>query len=164
MMKTVVAVLDTMWGERNARAPRYFQINPNNRSGKMLYRLVGPYRRLWVTNSCREMVNNARRHGKPDPGWLAENLRRLKPDLVLVCGKVAQKTFREACPMKWDGCDDISIPHPAARNWSQKQIKRIARKIEKKLGDPVEEVCMVCWEPADPDHPHKKCNRLWRVL
>lgn len=132
----IVAVLDTMWGDRPGRAPRYFRINPYNHTGKRLYKLIGAEnaKRLYVTNVCRELVTHASQHGKPDPIWLAENLRRLDPAVILVCGSVAQKAFDQICPTIWDGNGvEIYMPHPAARCWTKRMLRETERKIRKSL-------------------------------
>jgi hypothetical protein len=99
----IVAVLESMWDWRQMtsgagykEACRSFRINPDNYSGKRLYRIVGRDADLVVTNACRELCGSASQHGTPDPAWLRENLKLLAPfDLLLVCGKVAQATLRE---------------------------------------------------------------------
>lgn len=121
MQCDVLAVLDTMWGDRNGRAPRFFQINPHNHSGRRLYSLIEG-RTLLVTNVCRELVTASHIHGTPDPTWLSENLQRIQYDLLLVCGKVAQRAytataFKPTCPV-------LLIDHPAARRWSKATIKQ----------------------------------------
>jgi hypothetical protein len=130
-MGPIVAVLETMWGYRTGRAPRYFKINPLNASGRRLYKLVGEQNkeRLLLTNVCRELVTKAKHHGKPDPDWLAENLIRLDPDIILVCGRVAQKTFKECgyVPLR----KPIYMLHPAARNWTKARLREVQRKIQK---------------------------------
>ena len=130
-VRPIVAILETMWGDRAGRAPRHFKINPLNCSGRRLYKLVGPGNadRLLVTNACKELVTNANRHGKPDPNWLLENLRRLDPDLILVCGSVAKKTFKECgyVPLR----HPVYMPHPAARNWTKRRLRETQRAIQK---------------------------------
>jgi hypothetical protein len=136
--KFIVAVLDTMWDWKQQtssagykQAPRYFRINPNNFTGRRLYRLVGKAK-LLVTDSCPELVSNPKQHGTPDPQWLSDNLfilndlRRI--DLILVCGKVAQRTIQE-CPSV-PNCSQLAIPHPAARTWTKAQLDETAKKIE----------------------------------
>ena len=150
----VVAILETMWDWRGMttgagyrQAPRYFRINPENYSGKRLYKLVGPRARLIVTNACRELASSAAGHGKPDPEWLAENLclldgrgvkglqtvnisgRDSAIDVLLVCGKVAQSAYRE-CGFEPERARVLEIPHPAARTWSKAKIKAVAAKIQ----------------------------------
>lgn len=136
----MVAVLETMWDWRNQttsagyrrEAPRHFQINPRNFSGRRLHKLVGDAQ-LIVTNACRELVSSAREHGTPDPQWLGENLSQLAPiDVLLLCGKVAQRTFRECAvaltaPL---GARIVEIPHPAARGyWTRETITAVQRQI-----------------------------------
>lgn len=146
-MSFIVAVLETMWGDREGRAPRYFKINPHNKSGKRLYKFVGPENahRLVVTNCCRELVTSANHHGKPDAKWLHENLTRLNPSIILVCGAVARKTFRESgyalsdknidfeyfSSLDVDGRTVFWLLHPAARTWTKKQLRETERRIQK---------------------------------
>lgn len=133
----VVAVLETMWDWRNRtsdagyrhEAPHHFQINANNFSGRRLYKLVGGAE-LIVTNACRELVSSATEHGVPDPGWLGENLRSLWPfDVLLLCGKVAQKTFKGSA-FDLIGARIIEMPHPAARAyWTTATIAATQERI-----------------------------------
>lgn len=138
-MKLVVAVLETMWGwgHYTRRAPRFFPINRRNFSGKRLYRLVGENCRLLVTNACKELVTSPDQHGEPDPEWLEQNLLLLKPEVILVCGKVAQATYaRTVWPSlaSVKGTKVLHIPHPAARNyWTRAVITETAERIQKEL-------------------------------
>jgi len=128
----VVAVLETMWGSVNGRAPRAFHINPHNYSGRRLYKFVGSGARLLVTNACRELVNSARRHGKPDSQWLAANLRRLEPiRVLLVCGKVAQKAFKDSGHPT--NARVFYLAHPAARNWTKAKLRETERRVQQAL-------------------------------
>lgn len=154
-MANIVALLNSMWGwrgynEPGEEAPRYFKINPDNHSGRRLYSLVGDHS-LLVTNACRTVQSHANAHGKPDGGWLRENLKFLetqKMDLLLVCGRVAQETFRQVSSRtnylsfefvegrfkcqgmnKWVGY--LSIDHPAARRWSKASIEGTRQEIER---------------------------------
>jgi hypothetical protein len=127
-MTRIVAVLDSMWGGQG-RAPRYFRISDQNFSGKRLYRMVGESGFLIVTNACPEYGATANCHGTPDPAWLRDNLDLLKPfALLLVCGRVAQKTYAET------GCaypNVIELPHPAARTWTHKALDEMTARIAK---------------------------------
>lgn len=141
----VVAILETMWDWRQktsaagyTEAPRWFRINPQNYSGRRLYKLCGPNAKLLVTNACRELVSGPEYHGKPDPKWLADNLaeiERRRPDsaaihVLLVCGKVAQRAFKESGYQLVNG-RIIEIPHPAARGvWNKDFIQRISQQIQ----------------------------------
>jgi hypothetical protein len=80
----VVALLESMWGWRGYHsagedAPRFFQINPENFSGKRLHRLTMPCD-LVVTNACRTVQESANHHGKPDPEWVKENIAQAVTD------------------------------------------------------------------------------------
>jgi len=131
MDRPIVAVLETMWGYRSGRAPRWFRINPQNASGRRLYKLIGEENshRLLVTNACRELVTSAKRHGKPDPDWLLENLIRLDPHLILVCGNVAQKAYKACGYVPLRKSRVLHIAHPAARNWTKKRLREVQRRI-----------------------------------
>jgi hypothetical protein len=130
----IVAVLESMWDWRQMtsgagykEAPRSFRINPDNYSGKRLYRIVGRDADLHVTNACRELCGSANHHGKPDPVWLRENLELLAPlDVLLVCGKVAQATYAQT---GLDFARKIDIPHPAARMWTHAMIDAAAARV-----------------------------------
>lgn len=129
----IVALLESMWGwggynEPGEEAPRFFRINPDNFSGRRLYRLVGDAN-LIVTNSCRIVQQSANHHGIPDTAWVKENLERANKDgcdLFLVCGKVAKATYEEA-DLKFTNV--LFIDHPAARRWTRAREMEIAAKI-----------------------------------
>lgn len=133
-MKTVVAILDSMWdwramtsGAGYREAPRSFRINPSNHSGKRLYRIVGDDVNLLVTNSCRELCVSANHHGTPDPNWLRESLEILTPfEVLLVCGKVAQATYA-VCGYEFKR--KIEIPHPAARMWTHAMLDDATKRV-----------------------------------
>jgi hypothetical protein len=130
----IVAILDTMWDDRQMtsragyrEACRSFRINPQNHSGRRLYRIVGSDADLHVTNACRELGTSANHHGKPDPDWLRENLERLMPfDVLLVCGKVAQATYART---GFEFARVIEMPHPAARMWTYAMIDAAAAQV-----------------------------------
>lgn len=129
----VAALLDTMWGSRKARAPRWFRINPHNHSGRRLYKLVGKEVDLRVTNCCPMMQTSARDHGTPDAAYVAENLRRLEPfALLLVCGAVAQRTYA-ASGYNIGNAHLLTLKHPAARTWTKKELEDTARQVQSLL-------------------------------
>lgn len=129
----IVALLDSMWGWRGYSAEGdavpYFRINPENFSGRRLYRICGDHS-LLVTNSCRECQATASGHGVPDPEWVADNLRflaRQGMDLLLVCGRVAKETYERsglAFPRV------IFMDHPAARRWTNAGLDAMRAKVE----------------------------------
>jgi len=127
-----IVVLDTMWGSRG-RAPVFFRINPNNHSGKRLYKLIG-HEDFWVTNCCREQTTHARLHGTPDPSWLKQNLLRITPEVILLCGRVAQETWNrlglDIATVKRESTV-YRLPHPAARNWTKESLQLWTERLAK---------------------------------
>lgn len=117
-MRTLV-ILEVMWGWSGIRykeAPRTYHINPENFSGKRLYRLLGDDTFV-VANACPEYVATANGKGTPDPVRLRSILKEHDPDRVLVCGRVAQETFVR--DMVRPGTVVVQMPHPAARGWTR---------------------------------------------
>lgn len=133
-MSKIVAILESMWDWRQMtsgagykEAPRSFRINPENYSGKRLYRIVGRDADLLVTNACRELCGSANHHGTPDPQRLRENLEILAPfDVLLVCGKVAQETYARS---GHEFERKMEILHPAARTWTNAMIEAAAQQV-----------------------------------
>jgi hypothetical protein len=124
----ILAVLDTMWDHTQSgrRAPRWFEINPDNASGRRLYKIVGSHH-LRVTNACQYIARNASQHGVPDSEWLQENIRRYDPQLLMVCGRVAQATWERTrtAPGRV-----LLMPHPAARRWSHAAVKAAQQAVQ----------------------------------
>lgn len=134
-MKKIVALLDSMWSwggcnEPGEEAPRYFRINPDNHSGRRLYRICGPGHSLLVTNCCRIVQSSANHHGLPDPEWVGRNIAFLAKegmDLLLICGKVAKQTYlRRPCGWNAHYPAVLYMDHPAARRWSNQKIDETA--------------------------------------
>lgn len=124
----VVVVLEVMWGLPGDRPLRWFSINPDNHSGRRLNSMIdGAYT---VTNACSDIVHSARHRGTPDKVWLEANLRKLQPDVLLVCGKVAQATFSRSMAPK---ARVLVLPHPAARTWSKASIAAARNKIQQAI-------------------------------
>jgi hypothetical protein len=133
----IVALLESMWGWRGYSEAgdviRYFRINPDNFSGRRLYRIVGDGHNLLVTNSCRECQSTASDHGKPDPAWVASNLTFLaseKMDLLLVCGRIAKETY-EASGFQFPKV--LFMDHPAARRWSNASLDAMTKRVAEML-------------------------------
>lgn len=133
MMK-VVALLESMWGwggynEPGEEAPRFFRINPDNFSGRRLYRICGEAN-LIVTNSCRIVQRSASHHGTPDPAWVRENLQRAQKDgcdLFLICGRIAKETYTAA---GLDFSNVIFTDHPAARRWTNAKLDALSEQVK----------------------------------
>lgn len=140
-MKQVCALLESMWGwggynTAGEEAPRFFRINPDNHSGKRLYRICGDVN-LIVTNSCRTVQLSASHHGTPDPAYVRENFKRAQLDgcdLFLICGKVAQATFEASFqPYNRLQFNHIYMDHPAARRWSNATIDAMKLQVRELL-------------------------------
>lgn len=123
-----------MWDWRNCatsagyreRAPRFFDINPNNHTGRWLHKWLRGFDEFKVTNACPQLVSSAKGRGKPCKEWVRENLQLLSPfDVLLVCGKVAQETYSR---LSAGNARVIEMPHPAARFWSN-QGRKLAEEV-----------------------------------
>lgn len=125
----IVAVLNVQWGIPGDRVLRWFKINPLNRSGARLISIIG-HRNFYVTNACCDIVYSPSGKGTPSERWLARNLGDLNPDVVLVCGSVAQATFQtNMVDVARKRVRVIKLPHPAARNWTKASIKTARRRV-----------------------------------
>ena len=135
---TAVVVLDSMWDWRSKTtdagytelAPRYYTINSENKSGKMLYKLIG-HNRFLVTNACPELVKSANHRGTPNPEYLGGNLYTLyvrhEYKLLLVCGKVAWDTYVKSKQWFQYKHRVVKMKHPAARDWTKEETERYKR-------------------------------------
>jgi hypothetical protein len=123
----IVAILAVQWGYPGDRVRPWFRINPYNHSGRRLIQIIG-HTRFMVTNACPQLVCRASQQGTPDALWLQNNLSQLAPELVLVCGKVAQATFKR--DMVGPGVRVLKLPHPAARTWTKRDIARWAKRVQ----------------------------------
>lgn len=134
----VVALLESMWGWRGCidpgtEAPRFFRINPENLSGRRLYRICGDAN-LIVTNSCRTVQVSANHHGVPDASWVTENLRQAQTDgcdVFLICGKIAKSTYEQS---GLDFQNVLFINHPAWRLWSNAALDEVGLHVRRIAG------------------------------
>lgn len=131
-MRRVVALMEVMYDWRGMTsgagyeetAPPYYRINPDNKSGGVLYSWLGKkgeyYDELLVTNACPQLVTGPNQRGKPDRAWVSKNLKELAPFcLLLVCGKVAAMHYAQADA---ENARIIELPHPAARTWTRRDL------------------------------------------
>lgn len=134
-MKRVIAILEVMWDWRartsaagfREQAPRWFDINPENFTGRRLHKWLHEFDEFKVTNACPELVSSAKGRGTPSKQWLHENLMALHPfNLLLVCGRVAQETYEAADAL---GARVIELPHPAARCWNRQGLDLVGSTI-----------------------------------
>jgi hypothetical protein len=134
----IVALLESMWGWRgyhaaDEEAPRFYRINPENFSGRRLYRICPPHTDLIVTNSCRIIQRSANHHGTPEPAYVLENLKQARQDgcdLFLICGVVAQDTFKRALAVHERHLfQHLFMDHPAARRWTNEKLDKVKAEI-----------------------------------
>ena len=139
-----VAILEVMWDgsvaakqmanpNYLAQAPRAFRINPDNHSGGRLYRILG-HDNLLVTNACRQMVGSAKGKANPDAQWLADSLNQLSFKVLLVCGNVAQDTYEQVRIVPGE-YRTVYMPHPAARQWTNRDIDFASHIIQEGSAD-----------------------------
>jgi hypothetical protein len=126
----IVVIMAVQWGIPGDEVCRWFQINPYNHSGKRLINIIG-HNNFIVTNACSDLVYDARDQGTPNPTWLRANLRTLCPDLVIVCGAVANATFERGMVPKH--CKVLAMPHPAARTWTKAAIAATTTKVRRAI-------------------------------
>lgn len=139
----VVVILEVMWGLRyQEQGARWFRINPRNHSGKRLIQMLG-HQDFVVTNACPQQVASAKHRGTPSAEWLHANLRSLMMantiDQVLVCGRVAEKTFMVNsyamfCKL---GISIVFMPHPAAKGWTRLGLDNAAQAVQIKRPWPI---------------------------
>ena len=140
-----VAILEVMWDWRaitssagyTQQAPSSFLINPDNLTGSRLYKWLGKEWNGVVTNACPQLVTSAKGRGKPDVVWLHGNLSDLQPfDLLLVCGRVAQRTYEQKSTLYQRGGERvIYVPHPAARGWTKRGLEVTGELIKSTIVD-----------------------------
>jgi hypothetical protein len=135
-----VVVLQEMWDWASRTtafgytemAPLWYTINPENKSGKMLYNLLGD-KRFLVTNACPELVRSPNHRGKPDPKYLGGNLYALMYkyhyNMLLVCGKVAWETYLASRKWYHPQCRVVKMKHPAARDWTKEEVEQWQRRL-----------------------------------
>lgn len=93
-------------------------------TGKRLSEMIPEGVEYYVINSSPNIGSHADSKFPPDNNYISEWYNKIKPDVVVACGKVAQK-----------GCDEIALeyikaPHPAWRALSKKITKSIRLEIK----------------------------------
>jgi hypothetical protein len=133
-MKRILCILQNAWGDR--QLPIVFRPNPNNKSAKVVKKMVGDYV-FHFSNTKDEMTPTAK--GKPKPNFI--HFKKvidefINYDLILVCGKQAKDTVEKNMyiiePFKKPL---LFVPHPASRSLSNLQIAEINHKINEMLNE-----------------------------
>lgn len=124
----ILAILQNAYadpGRRQAilQSMSTFVINPNNYTGKKLYKLTEGHD-LLVTNACPEVFVNVKDKGRTDLDRLKLSIIENPYDLYISCGKQSN----EACIKIIKDFDDkplILMPHPASRNLTNALISSV---------------------------------------
>jgi hypothetical protein len=124
-----LVILEVMWGPANG-ARNLFQINPNNHSGRRLYKIMPG--RFLVGDACPGIVSSAKERGIPSVDHLESVFdyaigRGYTLPVVVIGGKIARETF-EKMPVKPEIKRVMFIPHPAARAFWTKEIEALAKE------------------------------------
>ena len=125
----ILCILQNAWGDREL--PITFVPNPFNKSAKTIKKMVGD-NFFEFANTTDVVTKTSREKPKPNYQHFERVIKRIHFfDLVLVCGKQAEETVSKYIKeIELQGRPLLFIPHPAARNLSNKQIEEIRKQIE----------------------------------
>lgn len=125
----ILCVLQNAWGDR--QLPIVFCPNPFNKSAKTIRQMVGD---CYYDFSNTTDVVTMTASGKAEPNYEHfQKVMRMMPkyDLILVCGSQAKETVRKyEKEIKAYRKPLYFIPHPAARNLTNKKKAEIRRVID----------------------------------
>ena len=126
----ILCILQNAWGDR--KLPVTFVPNPYNKSARVVRKMVG--NNYYKFSNTTDVVTNTP-NAKPKPNY--EHFEKVigeihKFDLVLVCGVQAKETVNKYIEKINDiGVPLLFVPHPAARNLSNKHCQEIRTEIGK---------------------------------
>lgn len=130
----MLAILQNMWDPCRSEALNVFKINRLNHTGRKLYRITEGHD-LWCTNSSSKCAPRADIKLPPDIQFLLRAMSRRQWDLYLVCGAQAKDTFHHVlrlCPdtkARVELAPVVFLPHPAARNFTNRLLEGIKRHL-----------------------------------
>lgn len=105
-----------------------FTINPQNLTGKKLYRITEGHE-LRVANACPEVFHTIRETGKTDIERLKKSVNQFKYDLYLSCGKQSNEACNQILS-DFGGKPIIFMPHPASRNLTNALLDGVKKFID----------------------------------
>lgn len=126
----ILCILQNAWGDR--KLPVTFVPNPYNKSARVVRKMVG--NNYFRFSNTTDVVTNTP-NAKPKPNY--EHFEKVigeihKFDLVLVCGVQAKETVNKYIEkINAIGVPLLFVPHPAARNLSNKHCQEIRTEIRK---------------------------------
>jgi hypothetical protein len=132
----ILIVMQNMYGRQGTDlpAPLLFVINPNNHSGKKMLYITSGHKALFTNCSSIMSGGGPESEGKTDKKYMLKAYLRMNWDLVIYCGKQAEKAYNEFTT-KIVEVPVIIMPHPAARSFTnvlKEEIKNYVNSSELK--------------------------------
>jgi len=93
-------------------------------TGSRLKEMLPDESQVYVANANPRVGKETGAVFPPDLEHMQKIIDEINPELILGCGKVAQKGLSEI------GVEYVSAPHPAWRALSKKETERICKKIK----------------------------------
>lgn len=117
----------------NLRPPRFFVIDPQNHSGKRLYRVTDGWH-LRVTNACPQWGTDPSHRGRTCLDSLERSIYAREWDALLVCGKQAHAAVDQLLErdpqFRYEYGDRIvRMKHPADRTLSNVDMDTAATQL-----------------------------------
>jgi hypothetical protein len=116
MNKTLLVVLQNAYGVEEGYRPSYERESfVNCHTGRRLREALPTNCMVEIINSNPAIGNNPDSCFKPAPEYVKDWIAKIKPDVILVCGKVAKKTMQ----LLTIDIPTVYMPHPAYRALSK---------------------------------------------
>jgi len=100
----------------------------SSHTGRMLKTMIPEHCLVYIINSSNHIGSASKAVFPPDVAHLKEKIEEIKPDVILACGRVAQKGMRAV------GIPHIIAPHPAWRNLTKEHRQKVKGLIGGKSG------------------------------
>lgn len=127
MDKTLLVVLQNAWGVEDGYVPSYDRESfTKSYTGIRLKEALPEGYTVKIINSNPAVGDTADSCFPPQPEYVLDWVNKIRPDAILACGKVAEKTIKQLTI-------DIPIvymPHPAYRALSKQITSTAKRKLE----------------------------------
>jgi len=91
----------------------------SSHTGKMLKTMIPEHCLVYIINASNHIGHVSQACFPPDVSHLKEKIEEIKPDVILACGRIAQKGMRAV------GIPFIKAPHPAWRRLTKKQRQQV---------------------------------------
>lgn len=122
----ILAVLQCAWYKdgNSRRFMRWQRDLWHSHTGRRLLEMIPEQSIVFPINASPKTGDHAHSVFPPDPFHIQRAYQFYQPDVVLACGKIAQDGCRIA------GLDYVAVPHPAWRQLSKEDTKRIREQLE----------------------------------